>query len=138
MVEAVRVDLHAACVEHLRLAADECEASIVAEPPQVSGVEPAVAEGSRGRLRVAQVALRHSEAPVPDAPDRAERNRLVVLVDDLHLGARLHPADVEGVARIGRAARGRPRLRRAVVAHDQAPAGDLLQALLHTRRQDGS
>src|ERR1035438_910751 len=72
--------------DHVGLAVDDVEVSLVVHAAEVTGVEPAVGEGPLVGLGHAPVALHHGRSAVDDLPDLAHRHIVPVLVDDAQIG----------------------------------------------------
>src|SRR5213594_3829950 len=139
-----RVDVLPAGLDQLflRLALDVIEVAVGVEAPHVPGVVPAVAEGVRRHIRLAEVALEHERATHDDLPRRPDGHLSIVIVHELHLadghglagGAGLVPHALQGDEPAGfRLSEAGPELRpglrvQALDGLGRVEAGDVLQA----------
>ncbi len=130
LLDLPRVDVVAAADDQvLGPVDDEVEAVLVAVT-EVAGVQPAAAQGSLGRLRLASVALHDVVAADQDLADvvPTRRQRLVALAADAHLHAPDRLADRQRPAIAG------PVERRRAAGLRQAVALEYRDAVLGLER----
>src|SRR4030095_13821366 len=93
-----RIDVLAAGLDQflLRLAPNVVEPALVVEAAHVAGVVPAVAQGVRGHVRLAEIPLKDHGAAHHDLAGRAGRHLAVVVVDEPHPAHGNRPAGGDG------------------------------------------
>ena len=139
LLDLARVDVVAAADDQVLLAVDDVEVAVLVDAGHVAAVEPAAAHRLRGRVGALPVALHDVVAADHDLADLALGDRVVVLVDDLHLDPLDRGADRARLAlAVGVVGAGDRRgLREAVALEHDRPEG-LLEAAQDLDRHRGA
>ena len=87
VLDLTRVHVEAAADDQVFLALDDVEEPVGVEPPDVAGVQPAVAQGARRLLGQAVVAEHHVRSAHADLTRVADGKRAVVVIEDRDLDA---------------------------------------------------
>src|SRR4029077_16366321 len=84
------VDVEPAGDEHVLGAVHDVQVAAAVEAADIPGVQPAAAQGLRGRLGTLPVALHQRRSANADLADLVRGERTVLGVEDGHLHARAH------------------------------------------------
>src|ERR1022692_4822430 len=87
------VDVLAAGNDHVLLAVDDVNVTVLVLPDEVTAVEPTTRERLGGGRLVAEIALHHSRTAIDDLADVAAGHVLHLVVDDAHLDIDRRPPD---------------------------------------------
>src|SRR5690606_36950944 len=96
LLHLARVDRAAAAQDHVAPPVDQEEEPLLVHPPQVAGVEPAVADGFGGGVRVVPVALHHDWPADHDLAHLSASHRAAFLYDHSYLDAAYGPTHLAG------------------------------------------
>src|SRR5262249_42005886 len=87
LLNLARIDVVAGDDDHVLLAVHDRDVAILVHRREVAGVEPAVAQGLGGRLRLLPIALHNVLAATDELAYHARRHLAAVCVHDLDLDA---------------------------------------------------